>query len=276
MGSPKELIEEELKAHSGEQWYTDRLPGEGPNHRVRITRPFYLGVYVVTQGEYQRVMGANPSDFSVTGKKRDKVAGQDTKRFPVENVLWDDSVEFCRKLSELPEEKALGRTYRLPSEAEWEYACRAGNAGRWCFSAQPNPFPVAVEQKLLGNYAWIDSAGGTTHAVGGKRPNAWGLYDICGNVWEWCHDWYDKEYYSRSATDDPTGPTGGSDHVLRGAGWDRTPYECRSTFRGSSWPSCRSIDIGFRVSVVLVEKPVGPQEFHAQPTLSQVQWKNNP
>ena len=126
MGSPKELIEEELKAHGDDQWYKDHLPGEGPQHRVRITKPFYLGATDVTQEEYQRVMGNNPSEFSATGNGKDKVAGQDTKRFPVEKVSWDDAVEFCRRLSEMPEEKAAGRTYRLPSEAQWEYACRAG------------------------------------------------------------------------------------------------------------------------------------------------------
>ena len=162
MGSPKELIEEELRAHSGEQWYTDRLADEGPKHRVRITRPFYLGVYKVTQGEYQRVMGTNPSDFSVTGKKSDKVAGQDTKRFPVENVSWDDAVEFCRKLSELPEEKATGRTYDLPSEAQWEYACRAGNAGRWCFSASPILF-----RSQWSRGSWANMPGSTVRA--GRR-----------------------------------------------------------------------------------------------------------
>ena len=94
---------------------------------MRITKPFYLGMYMVTQEEYQRVMGTNPSEFSATGKGKDKVAGQDTKRFPVENVSWDEAVEFCRKLSEMPREKAAGQTYQLPSEAQWEYACRAGS-----------------------------------------------------------------------------------------------------------------------------------------------------
>ncbi len=106
MGSPKELIEEELKRPDNDQWYKEHLPSEGPQHRVRITRPFYLGTYLVTQGEYEKVMGNNPSEFSATGKQKDKIGGQETKRFPVENVSWDDAVEFCRKLSDLPEERA--------------------------------------------------------------------------------------------------------------------------------------------------------------------------
>ena len=231
MGSPKELIEEELKAHVGQHWYTDYLAEEGPKHRVRITRPFYLGVYVVTQGEYQRVMGTNPSEFSVAGKEKDKIAGQDTRRFPVEHVSWDEAVEFCRKLSQLPEEKAAGRTYRLPSEAEWEYACRAENAGRWCFSAEPSPFPVRIlKSSCWREYGWLcDNSGMTIHAVGGRRPNAWGLYDMYGNVFEWCQDWYGPEYYSKSAADDPAGPPSGSDRVIRGGAWDRTSWECRSS-----------------------------------------------
>ncbi len=136
MGSPPELIEEELKTapKDDKSYLVEHLPGEGPRHHVRITRPFYLGMYPVTQEEYQRVMGASPSEFSTTGKSKDKVAGQDTKRFPVETVSWSDSDEFCSRLSEMAEEKSAGRRYRLPSEAQWEYACRAGSTGRW-FSA---------------------------------------------------------------------------------------------------------------------------------------------
>ena len=254
MGSPKELIAEELKAHIGQQWYTDHVPEEGPKHRVRITRPFYFGVFVVTQGEYQRVMGTNPSEFAVTGKEKDKVAGQNTKRFPVEHVSWGEAVEFCRKLSQMPEEKAAGRTYRLPSEAEWEYACRAENAGRWFFSAQPSPFPGDFDQ--LGDFGWLcDNSGMTMHAVGGRRPNAWGLYDMYGNVFEWCLDWYGPEYYSKSAVDDPAGPPTGSDRVVRGGAWNRTSWECRSSYRGRFGPLSRSNNVGFRVFLVLPERP---------------------
>jgi serine/threonine protein kinase/formylglycine-generating enzyme required for sulfatase activity len=178
MGSPKELIEEQLKAYGGDHWYKEHLPGEGPQHRVRITKPFYLGTYLVTQAEYQRVMGANPSEFSATGKSKDKVAGQETKRFPVECVSWDDAVEFCRKLSEMPEEKAAGRTYLLPSEAQWEYACRAGSTGRYGFSVGRSAIPREYEEKSLSDYGWFgDNAGGMPHVVGLKLAKEWGLYD---------------------------------------------------------------------------------------------------
>ena len=254
MGSPKELIEEELKAHAGDTWYTQTLPGEGPQHRVRITKPFYLGIYVVTQGEYQRLMGSNPSEFSATGPHKDRVAGQETKRFPVEFVSWDDAVEFCRKLSETPEEKAVGRTYLLPSEAQWEYACRAGSTGRYGFSVGRSAIPREYEEKALSDYGWFDgNSGGMSHVVGGKRPNAWGLYDMQGNVWEWCQDWFDAAYYVGPAVDDPTGPPGGSGRVYRGGGWFNAAWLCRSAGRLSLGPGTHG-PVGFRVSRVLADK----------------------
>jgi formylglycine-generating enzyme required for sulfatase activity len=253
MGSPKELIEEELKAHAGDTWYTEHLPGEGPQHRVRITKPFYLGTYLVTQGEYQRVMGVNPSEFSATGKG--KVAGQDTKRFPVECVSWDDAVEFCRKLSEIPEEKAAGRTYLLPSEARWEYACRAGSTGRYGFSSVRNAIAKEYEEKTLSDYGWFsDNAGGMPHPVGLKRASGWGLYDMQGNVFEWCQDWYDVGYYAQTPVDDPTGPVGGSGRVNRGGGWHQTAWYCRSARRIRRSPGSWAGDLGFRASLVLADK----------------------
>ena len=137
MGSPRELIDDEWKTPGTDQWYKDHLAGEGPQHRVRITKPFYLGIYKVTQEEYQHVVGTNPSGFSAAGMAKDKVGERNTRRFPVEQVSWDDAVEFCRKLSEMPKEKAAGRTYRLPSEAQWEHACRAGSTGRLQFQLGP-------------------------------------------------------------------------------------------------------------------------------------------
>ncbi len=255
MGSPKKLIEDELKAHDNEAWSRARLPGEGPQHRVRITKPFYLGMYVVTQEEYKRVMGTNPSEFSATGKSKDKVAGQETKRFPVEQVSWDDAAELCRKLSDLPEEKAAGRRYRLPSEAQWEYACRAGSTGRYSFSLGDSRVPKESEEHELSDYGWFGgNSGGVTHVVGRKRPNAWGLFDMQGNVWEYCEDWHDKDYYAQSPTDDPSGPLGGSCRVYRGGSVDRPAWDCRSAGRNGDEPDPRFYILGFRVSLVLVDK----------------------
>ena len=170
MGSPKELIEEELKAHGDNQWYKEHLPGEGPRHHVRLTKPFYVGMYAVTQEEYQRVMGKNPSEFSAAGQQKDKVGGLDTKRFPVEQVSWDDAVEFCNRLAEVPAEKVAQRWYRLPTEAQWEYACRAGSTGRFGFSSGRSGIAKESEEQALFDYGWFNgNAAGRTHAVGGRR-----------------------------------------------------------------------------------------------------------
>ena len=176
MGSPKELIVEELRLHGGDDaWYRDHLPGEGPQHRVRITKPYWMGATHVTQEEYLRVMGSNPSKFQ-----------GDPKR-PVEQVSWNDAVEFCRRLSELPAENAAKRRYELPTEAQWEYACRAGTTTRW-YSRD--------DEAGLVDVAWFNTnSSGQPHPVGQKMPNAWALYDMHGNVFEWCQDWYDRDYY---------------------------------------------------------------------------------
>ncbi len=153
-------------------------------HRVRITKPFYLSVYEVTQSEYERVMGENPSWFSSggSGSGKEKVSDLDTSRFPVERVNWQNAVEFCRKLSELPEERAGGRIYRLPMEAEWEYACRAGTTTPFHFGSELNgsqtncdgtrPYGTSTEGPQLGR----------TTTVGSYAANAFGLYDMHGNV----------------------------------------------------------------------------------------------
>jgi formylglycine-generating enzyme required for sulfatase activity len=166
MGSPKELIEEEARLHGDEKIYMERLSGEGPRHRVRITRPFWLGVTEVTQEEYQRVMGKNPSKFL-----------GDLKR-PVEQVSWDDAKEFCQKLSAMSGEKSAKWQYQLPTEAQWEYACRAGNPGRRYFSDQTNSFTGAAEEKLLDGYARVLPCTGT-QPVGRKPPALSSRYFVC-------------------------------------------------------------------------------------------------
>ncbi len=185
MGSSQELIEEELKSAGEDKWYREHLADEEPRHRVRITRPFYLGMYLVTQEEYQRVMGANPSAFSATGNSKDKVAGQDTKQFPVEMVPWQDADEFCSRLSETAAEKSAGRRYRLPSEAQWEYACRAGSTGRFSFGPASTVRTGAEEKKaaesLLPEYAWFRDNSGAAARGGRKASQPVG---IVRHVWE--------------------------------------------------------------------------------------------
>jgi formylglycine-generating enzyme required for sulfatase activity len=215
-------------------------------HVVTISKDFYLGMYEVTQAEYQKVMGTNPSEFQgdkiaerhpKTGRVVKKV---DSANHPVENVSWEDAVAFCKKLSELPEERAAGRVYRLPTEAEWEHACRAGSTTSYTFGE---------DRQELGEYAWLSSnAGSRTHPVVEKKPNAWGLYDMHGNVWEWCSDWYGP--YPDVPTTDPVGPSTGSFRVYRGGSWFGGAAFCRSAFRFRFFPSSRDNDgLGFRVAL---------------------------
>jgi formylglycine-generating enzyme required for sulfatase activity len=259
MGSLQQVTGDELKtAPKDDGWYLKRLSGEGPRHHVRITRPFYLGMYLVTQEEYEKVTGTSPSEFSATGKFEDRIAGQDTKRLPVDNVSWQDTREFCSRLSEMAEEKLAGRRYRLPSEAQWEYACRAGTTGRRFFSPALSVRTASGEDQLeesqLFEYAWfLGNSGMRTHAVGGRRASAWGLCDMYGNVWQWCQDWYDEGYYANSKIDNPAGPTEGSLRVMRGGSCFNNSWYCRSAYRFGQAPAFRYGDLGFRVSLVPAE-----------------------
>jgi formylglycine-generating enzyme required for sulfatase activity len=161
-------------------------------------------------------------------------------QIPVVQVSWDEAVEFCRKLSSLPEEKSAGREYRLPTEAEWEYACRAGSTTEYSFSDGDS---------RLDEYAWFTkNSNKTTHPVGQKCPNGWGLYDMHGNVWEWCEDWHGD--YRRGSVTDPVGPSLASDRVYRGGGWNSSARGCRSAFRRSYTPDNRYGYLGFRVVLI--------------------------
>jgi formylglycine-generating enzyme required for sulfatase activity len=203
-------------------------------HQVTISNDYYLGVTEVTQGQYEKVMGTNPSYF----QKR-VIRKSDSSMYPVEQVSWEDAVKFCKKLSDLPEEKAAGRVYRLPTEAEWEYACRAGSKTAYSFGEG---------SKSLGDYAWFDgNSNNQTHPVGEKKANAWGLYDMHGNVWEWCSDWYGE--YPKGAVSDPVGPREGSYRVIRGGSWNNEAAFCRSAPRYGDLPSVRSLSYGFRVAL---------------------------
>jgi len=196
-------------------------PREGPQHEVIITKPFYMGVTEVTQAQYEAVMGTNPSKFKGATN-------------PVETVSWNDATEFCKKLSEKTRQAA-----RLPTEAEWEYACRAGIKTGFSFGDADDG---------LGDYAWYNAnSGGTTHPVAKKKPNAWGLYDMHGNVWEWCADWCGD--YPKGAVTDPQGPAAGTSRVLRGGGWGYVPTYCRAAYRDFSIPDFRSDVYGFRCAM---------------------------
>ena len=206
---------------------TFRMGEGGAAHQVILTKPFYLGVYEVTQTQYERVMGTNPSQFK----------GDD---HPVEKVSWEDAVAFCRKLSSLPAEQSAGRVYRLPTEAEWEYACRAGAATQYSFGDNTSE---------LDAYGWFDEISGKSHPVGKKLANPWGLYDMHGNVWEWCQDWYDD--YPNGSVTDPIGPAAGSYRVNRGGSYScYVAGYCRSGFRNPDpAPDDRDPDLGFRVAL---------------------------
>ena len=196
-----------------------RRPRE-TQHLVKITKAFYLGAYEVTQEQYGKVMGKNPS----VSKGENK---------PVENVSWNDAIDFCGKLS-----KQEGVEYRLPTEAEWEYACRAGTTTAYSFGD---------DDSQLKKYAWYSFNSNGTHAVGQKLPNAWGLYDMHGNVWEWCQDWY-GDYGNEKVVIDPIGAASGKCRVLRGGAFHFQPGGVRSASRGIYLPAYRVDDIGFRLA----------------------------
>ena len=211
-------------------------------HKVTLTKPFMLGAYEVTQGQYERVMKVDPSKFKDANN-------------PVEMVSWNDAVEFCRRLNELPAEKTADRFYALPTESQWEYACRAGKTNVYSFGDNAG---------LLGTYAWYkQNSGKTTHAVGRKKANPWGLCDMHGNVWEWCSDWY-GDYPDRNVTD-PTGPIAGSNRVRRGGSWLHDAVFCQSANRYRTDTSGSYYDVGFRVACVV--KPKGMDTTFAKYSL---------
>ena len=210
----------------------DRYDDEGPQTSVTFSYSFWIGKYPVTQGEYVSIMTNNPSYF--TG---------DLSR-PVEQVSWFDATNYCRQLT--LRERAAGRIsaeleYRLPTEAEWEYACRAGTWSRFYYGRD-------ISYLDLASHAWyIGNSGGQTHPVGQMPPNPWGLFDMCGNVWEWCQDWYAPSHPGGSVTD-PQGPASGSIRVLRGGSYAQYGWLCRSAARIGDDPAADYYDdYGFRV-----------------------------
>jgi formylglycine-generating enzyme required for sulfatase activity len=212
-----------------------RRPGEGPRREVTISEPFYLAVHPVTQGQYETVMGHNPSRFNRTCG-----GGPD---FPVESVTWEEAVAFTTKLGALPEEKQAARTYRLPTEAEWECACRAGTTTAYSCGEE---LPIGQ-----ANYGADDDARRQTTPVGAYPANLFGLYDQHGNVWEWCADWFLDHYYRLAPMRDPRGPTTGELRVVRGGSWRNHAGTCRSAYRNAFVPHNRDAATGFRVAASL-------------------------
>ncbi len=198
-------------------------------HKVTLTKALWMSAWETTQEQYEALTGRNPSKFK--GARR-----------PVEMVSWDDAQDFIGKLNER-ERKAghlpAGWSYSLPTESEWEYACRAGTDTAYSFGNGSGP---------LEDYAWYGgNSGRTTHEVGKRKPNAWGLYDIHGNVWEWCSDW--KGDYPLNAVTDPKGPDTGGDRVIRGGSWFCSARGCRSANRSGFRPTDRIVNLGFRVAL---------------------------
>ncbi|MDR2696368.1 MAG: formylglycine-generating enzyme family protein [Deltaproteobacteria bacterium] len=203
---------------------TEGSRDERPARQVTISKPFYLGKYETTQAQWEAVMGNNPSKFKGPYK-------------PVEQVSWHDAQEFIKRLNA---REGHGR-YRLPTEAEWEYAARAGTNGAWFFGDDANE---------LSKYAWYGAnAKNTTHPVGQKPANPWGLHDVYGNVWEWVQDWYGGSYSAKSPGHDPKGAAIGLYRVLRGGSWFRLAGSCRSGTRASEPPDHRGDSLGFRLAL---------------------------
>ncbi len=203
-----------------------RSPNEGPQTKVTFAKAFWLGATEVTQKQWTALMPENPSQYKVEAN-------------PVEKISWPEAVEFCAKLTE--RERAAGRlpegyVYALPTEAQWEYACRAGTTGEYA--------------GVLGDLAWYfkNTDGLAPKPVAQKKPNAWGLFDMHGNVWEWCADWYAP--YAGGSVTDPRGAPDGKIRVARGGGWGDNAVDCRAAFRAAFKPVQRGNSVGFRVALV--------------------------
>jgi formylglycine-generating enzyme required for sulfatase activity len=258
----------------GDNWLTaDLFDDEHPQHRVRITNSFYLGTYHVTRGQFRQFVadtgyktdaekGNNPGAYVWNPDKKDfgffekyswrKAGFEQTDDHPVVNVSWNDAMAFCKWLS-----RKEGKTYRLPTEAEWEYACRAGTATRWYCGDDPETLAKVgnvtdatfLAKFLVWPYTLKASDGYVfTSPAGSFQPNAFGLYDMHGNACQWCADWYDEGYYAKSPANDPIGPDSGDGRVLRGGSWCYGPILARSASRYRTTPDKRASAVGFRVA----------------------------
>jgi formylglycine-generating enzyme required for sulfatase activity len=246
-GGPKATDDAASKTPGGSQIEMVQLPGgafmmgdkdevDAPPHEV-VASPFYMDKHLVTQEQYQRIMGDNPSRWK---------AGKN----PVEQVRWSDAVKFCNARSRLEGLQPCYNLetwrcnfeadgYRLPTEAEWEYACRAGTQTTYFFGS---------DASKLGDYAWFDkNSGGHPQPVAQKRPNPWGLYDMVGNIWQWCNDFYQVDYYQQSPGENPRGPKEGENKVVRGGAWKFSGDNCRSGYRYNEAPGYVDVCFGYDI-----------------------------
>ena len=230
--TPKEMV----RISAGRFLMGDKDEADAKPHEVAVNS-FFMDKTLVTQDQYEKAMGENPSRWKGTNN-------------PVEQVRWSDAVRFCNKRSELEGLQPCYDLktwkcdfdkdgYRLPTEAEWEYACRAGTSTAYFFGDDPSK---------LGDYAWFDkNSGGRPRPVAQKQPNAWGLHDICGNVWEWCNDFYAVDYYSKSPQTDPKGSDTGQTKVVRGGAWRFSAQRCRSGYRYNENPGYADVCFGYDI-----------------------------
>ncbi len=274
MGSTKEQIDQVMRLLP--KWEREWCEDERPQHRVDITRPYLLGIHQVTVGQFRRFVEesrhqteaekAGTGSFGWEEKRRawelDPAKNwrnpgfSQTDDHPVVCVSHNDAVAFCEWLSTT--EKKEGRTYRLPREAEWEYACRAGSNALFVISNDPEDLAKianVADARLKQEFSNIDCIKGDdgfiyTAPVGSFAPNPWGLHDMIGNVWEWCADWYDYKYYASSPAADPPGASRGSHRLFRGGSWGGDAGYCRPADRNLFAPGRRNSALGFRVAAV--------------------------
>jgi formylglycine-generating enzyme required for sulfatase activity len=237
MGSPQAEIDRALSLVDENSWEKGYIPTEGPEHPVGIRQPYYMGGTHVTVGQFRQFV--EEAKYNIGDDRWKNPGFEQFDDCPVVLVAWDNAVAFCDWLSQKE-----GKTYRLPTEAEWEYSCRAGKKNlRYCFGD---------DDAKLEDYCWYSkNSGGGTRPVGKKKPNEWGLYDMHGNAWEWCQDYWDPNYYKWSPKQDPTGPRAGGERVFRGGSWAGPPVQCRSACHDHHDPGDRHNAIGFRVVLVV-------------------------